>query len=82
VVVYAGEMFFSGNSVILHHGGGLFTMYFHLQRYRVETGQEIAKGELLGWVGATGRVTGPHLHWGGRLQGARFNPELLLRLSP
>ncbi len=81
VVVYTGEMFFSGNSVILHHGGGLFTMYFHLQKYRVERGQEVAKGEVLGWVGATGRVTGPHLHWGARLQQARFDPRRLLELS-
>ncbi len=76
-VVYSGEMFFSGNSVILHHGGGLFTMYFHLEGYEVEPGQEVAKGEVLGWVGATGRVTGPHLHWGASLQGVRFDPRRL-----
>lgn len=81
VVVYTGEMFFSGNSIVLHHGGGLFTMYFHLQRFRVEQGQEVAKGEVVGWVGATGRVTGPHLHWGARLQHVRFNPHQLLELS-
>ena len=81
VVAYAGELFFSGNSVIVHHGGGLFTMYYHLQATRVEPGQEVAKGDILGWVGATGRATGPHLHWGARLQGARFNPERLLKLS-
>jgi murein DD-endopeptidase MepM/ murein hydrolase activator NlpD len=81
VVVYAGGLFFSGNSVILHHGGGLFTMYYHLQGYQVAVGQEVAQGDILGWVGATGRASGPHLHWGGRLQGARFNPERLLELS-
>lgn len=81
VVAYAGELFFSGNSVIVHHGGGLFTMYYHLQATRVEPGQEVAKGDILGWVGASGRATGPHLHWGARLQGARFNPERLLKLS-
>jgi hypothetical protein len=81
VVAYAGELFFSGNSVIVHHGGGLFTMYYHLQGYQVRVGQELAKGDILGWVGATGRATGPHLHWGARLQGARFNPERLLQLS-
>jgi len=81
VVAYAGELFFSGNSVIVHHGGGLFTMYYHLQATRVEPGQEVAKGDILGWVGASGRATGPHLHWGARLQGARFNPERLLELS-
>ncbi|MGH7351610.1 MAG: M23 family metallopeptidase [Candidatus Methylomirabilales bacterium] len=81
VVAYAGELFFSGNSVIVHHGGGLFTLYYHLQGYRVAVGQELARGDILGWVGATGRVTGPHLHWGARLQGARFNPERLLQLA-
>ncbi|MFQ5881764.1 MAG: M23 family metallopeptidase [Candidatus Methylomirabilales bacterium] len=81
LVVYTGEMFFSGKSVILHHGGGLFTMYFHLQGYRVEPGQGVAKGEVIGWVGATGRATGPHLHWGARLQGVRFDPRRLLQLS-
>lgn len=81
LVVYTGELFFNGKSVILHHGGGLFTMYFHLQGYRVETGQEVAKGEVLGWVGATGRATGPHLHWGANLRGVRFDPRGLLMLS-
>jgi murein DD-endopeptidase MepM/ murein hydrolase activator NlpD len=56
-------------------------MYFHLQGYRVETGQEVAKGEVLGWVGATGRATGPHLHWGANLRGVRFDPRGLLMLS-
>jgi len=81
VVAYAGELFFSGNSVVVHHGGGLFTMYYHLQGYRVAVGQEVAKGDILGWVGATGRASGPHLHWGARLQGARVNPTRLLELS-
>lgn len=81
VVVYTGEMFFNGNSVILHHGGGLFTTYFHLQEYRVDVGQEVVKGEVIGWVGATGRATGPHLHWGANLRGVRFDPRRLLELS-
>ncbi|MFQ5532449.1 MAG: M23 family metallopeptidase [Candidatus Methylomirabilales bacterium] len=81
LVVYTGEMYFNGNSVILHHGGGLFTTYLHLQGYRVISGQEVDKGEVLGWVGATGRATGPHLHWGGNLRGVRFDPRRLLELS-
>lgn len=80
-VVYIGEMFFNGKSVILHHGGGLFTTYFHLQDYRVRMGEEVAKGEVIGWVGATGRATGPHLHWGGNLRGVRFDPRRLIELS-
>lgn len=79
-VVYTGEMFFNGNSVILHHGGGLFTAYMHLQGYRVASGQEVAKGEVLGWVGATGRATGSHLHWGANLRGVRVDPRRLLQL--
>lgn len=80
-MVYTGEMFFNGNSVILHHGGGLFTIYLHLQGYRVKAGQKIVKGDVLGWVGATGRATGPHLHWGANLRGVRFDPRRLLQLS-
>lgn len=81
VVAYAGEMFFSGRTVILHHGGGLFTLYFHLDRYRVEAGRTVARGEVIGWVGASGRATGPHLHWGATLQGIRFDPRRLLHLT-
>jgi murein DD-endopeptidase MepM/ murein hydrolase activator NlpD len=81
LVVYTGEMFFNGNSVIVHHGGGLFTIYLHLQGYRVQSGQKVVKGEVLGWVGATGRATGPHLHWGANLRGVRFDPRRLLELS-
>jgi murein DD-endopeptidase MepM/ murein hydrolase activator NlpD len=81
LVVYTGEMFFNGKSVILHHGGGLFTTYYHLDGYRVQSGQEVAKGEVVGWVGASGRATGPHLHWGASLRGVRFDPRRLLELS-
>ncbi|MFQ5658189.1 MAG: M23 family metallopeptidase [Candidatus Methylomirabilales bacterium] len=81
LVVYTGEMFFNGKSVVVHHGGGLFTTYLHLHEYQVRSGQEVAKGEVLGWVGATGRATGPHLHWGGNLRGVRFDPRRLLDLS-
>lgn len=81
LVAYAGEMFFSGKTVILHHGGGLFTLSFHLEGYRVEAGQAVARGEVIGWVGASGRVTGPHLHWGATLQGIRFDPRQLLHLT-
>lgn len=81
LVVYIGEMFFNGKSVILHHGGGLFTTYFHLQDFQVSMGQEVVKGGVIGWVGATGRATGPHLHWGANLRGVRFDPRRLLELS-
>lgn len=77
-VVFRDEFFFSGKSIVLDHGGGLYTMYFHLADFRVEEGSQVRKGDLIGWAGMTGRVTGPHLHWGVRLNGARVDPFELL----
>jgi murein DD-endopeptidase MepM/ murein hydrolase activator NlpD len=81
VVALAGDLYFSGGTVILDHGGGLFTTYFHLSRIDVKAGDRVAVGDPLGAVGATGRATGPHLHWGARLNRARVNP-LDLRTLP
>ena len=72
--------FFSGRSVFLDHGMGLFTMYFHLSEINVEEGQKVAGGQILGLVGQTGRATGPHLHWGARIRKSRIDPLSLLRL--
>ncbi len=77
-VVMAEEHFFSGNSVFIDHGDGLVTMYFHLRRIRVRVGEAVRRGQRIGDVGATGRATGPHLHFGVRWQGARIDPRLLL----
>ncbi len=79
-VALAGDLYFSGGTVLLDHGGGLFTQYIHLSRVDVRDGDVIAKGTVVGLVGATGRATGPHLHWAARLNGARVNPEGLLAL--
>jgi len=79
-VVAAVDHFFSGKGVIIDHGVGLFSMYFHLSEIDVHPGQALDKGDVLGKVGATGRATGPHLHWGIRLNGARVNPYALTAL--
>jgi murein DD-endopeptidase MepM/ murein hydrolase activator NlpD len=79
-VALAEELYFSGGTVILDHGAGLFTLYFHLSRLDVRAGQTIGEGQSIGAVGATGRATGPHLHWGARVHRARVNPLGLLKL--
>lgn len=77
-VVLRDEFFFNGKSIVLDHGWGFYTMYFHLSDFRLEEGSQVRKGEVIGWVGMTGRVTGPHLHWGARLNEARVDPFELL----
>jgi hypothetical protein len=81
LVVLSRPLFFSGNSVILDHGWGFYSMYFHLSEVLVRDGERVAKETRLGRVGSTGRSTGPHLHWGIRMSGARVDPLSLLRLE-
>ncbi len=77
-IVETGDFFFNGNTVFIDHGQGLVTMYCHMDRIDVAVGDTITRGEVIGAVGSSGRVTGPHLHWSVSLNGAMVDPDLLL----
>lgn len=79
VVTVVGDYFFNGRTVFVDHGQGFITMYCHLDAVTVEKGQQMKRGEVLGRVGATGRATGPHLHWNVSLNGTRVDPAIFLR---
>jgi murein DD-endopeptidase MepM/ murein hydrolase activator NlpD len=79
-VVLVDDLYFTGRTVVLDHGQGLYSILAHMQRTLVREGLEVARGAPLGLVGATGRATGPHLHWSVRLGGARVDPAALLEL--
>lgn len=79
-VVLAQELFFSGNTVVIDHGLGVYSFYGHMESLNVATDDTVEKGALLGKVGSTGRVTGPHLHWGLTVNQARVNPIGILSL--
>ncbi|MDM1247395.1 peptidoglycan DD-metalloendopeptidase family protein [Acinetobacter sp. R933-2] len=78
VVVGVGDYFFNGQTVLVDHGQGLISMFCHLSKINVVKGQKLTQGQVLGLVGKTGRVTGPHLHWGMSLNNARVDPQLFL----
>lgn len=79
-VVLSRGCFASGNTVVIHHGADLFTAYFHLSKIEVKEGQTVKRGQRLGLVGKTGRVTGPHLHWATKVGERYVNPESLFKL--
>lgn len=75
-------MFFNGKSIVMDHGLGLTTVYIHLSDASVEPGQLVKQGDVIGKVGATGRATGPHLHWGARVRNIEIDPALLVEGMP
>jgi murein DD-endopeptidase MepM/ murein hydrolase activator NlpD len=77
-VALVGDFFFAGRLVVLDHGLGLYTLYFHLDRIDVPEGAMVERGEQIGVVGATGRATGPHLHWAAQLGASRVDALALL----
>jgi murein DD-endopeptidase MepM/ murein hydrolase activator NlpD len=82
VVALIGEFYLAGNAVYIDHGAGLVTAYFHLSAVNVALGDTVVAGTLIGKVGATGRVTGPHLHWVARYGAVTIDPATLLELAP
>jgi murein DD-endopeptidase MepM/ murein hydrolase activator NlpD len=80
VVALVGDFFYGGISIFVHHGEGLTTAYHHLSRMLVAVGDTVERGQIIGRVGATGRVTGPHLHWGAQYGTISFDPTDLLKL--
>jgi murein DD-endopeptidase MepM/ murein hydrolase activator NlpD len=79
-VAVARDLYFTGNTVIIDHGLGVFSTLAHLSRVDVQEGQHVNGGDVVGLVGATGRVTGPHLHWALRVGGARVDAMSILAL--
>jgi len=80
-VVLAKDLFFTGNTVIVDHGLGIYTLYAHLSRIDVAKDAIVERSQVIGLAGATGRVTGPHLHWGARVQNTRVDPFSLINLG-
>lgn len=80
-VILAEELFFGGNTLVLDHGMGIFTVYMHLSGFNRKVGESVSKGDVVGFVGSTGRSTGPHLHFGIKAQQLSVNPVSFTKLK-
>ena len=80
-IIIASNFFYKGNVIYINHGGGLVSSYSHLSQIKIKNGDKVKKGDLIGLIGQTGRVTGPHLHWEVYLMGVAINPEIFLNSS-
>ncbi len=80
VVVLVKNRFYSGGSIVVDHGQGIYTCYFHLSRFHVKEGERVKKGQVIGLSGKSGRVTGPHLHFAARVNGVQVDPLQLMAL--
>ncbi len=80
-VILTGDLFFGGNTLIVDHGMGLYSVYMHLSKFNVSDGDRVSKEQVIGFVGSSGRATGPHLHMSVKLQGVSINPESLFKLE-
>lgn len=80
-IVLANDLYFAGKTMVIDHGLGVFTLYCHFSKIFAKRGELIKKGDIIGEIGATGRVTGPHLHWGVKIVGNRVDPFSLLSLD-
>lgn len=80
-VILTDELFFGGNTLIIDHGMGLYSVYMHLSKFNISKGDNVSKNEVIGFVGSSGRATGPHLHMSVKLNGVSVNPESLFKLE-
>jgi hypothetical protein len=81
IVVLVDNFFLAGNVVYIDHGGGVVTAYFHMSKPLVHVGETVKRGQVIGLVGSTGRVTGPHLHWAARYGANTVNPLDLISIN-
>ncbi|HDH53377.1 MAG TPA: M23 family metallopeptidase [Nitrospirae bacterium] len=81
IVVLADNLFFGGNTLVINHGMGLYSVYMHLSKFNVSKGDKVSKEQIVGLIGSSGRVTGPHLHMSVKLNGVSVNPASLFRLK-